>query len=381
MLLLAFLQGAAQASLDVCVNGEALRLWSGISNSPISIILAGYGIGALVVVFIAKPFVKFNPILNAISDNNNITNTSSIKQSDIKLHIPFTIAGLFGLLIVCGFMISFYYTTKLNKANDTQLESKKPQENSEMIANDDDDNHLNVKLTKTAKFFMIIFDENSSNNKERAAKVIKSLLLFILCVCVGGYTIVLSAFRLTYLTTGPGRIPMNKYFIIEMLYWLFFVIGRLVTTIVAFKMNSLIFFTILILLNLLASFLYALPLLNVIQVFYWFIIAILAFLNGPLIPTCIMVAKHIMVKINSVLLALFALAMSIGAIFYQYLTGYLLDKFKPDEYWFGYIEPTSVYIIPIILFSSIALSTFFYLLIVIANSAFKIKVLTNPNIW
>ena len=68
------MQGSSQSLFEICVSSSVLCLWSGISNSPINGAQAGYGVGALIAVFISKPFVKFNPVLKNEEEINRLKN-------------------------------------------------------------------------------------------------------------------------------------------------------------------------------------------------------------------------------------------------------------------------------------------------------------------
>lgn len=401
-LLLHFIQGCLQSIFDLCSNESVLRLWHGVSNSPVSVSLAGYGIGALASVFIAKPYVKFNPILNADIvinadkiDNNQTNRNESIQfinenvssvnatsqSSKITLYVPYSIFAVYGFLIGLFFLITHFYEIKNKLVFNQESSADQSVKLKVIIPNDSD-----IMLLKSQsslvndggnvfkKLLIQIFGEKPKYLREtNTGKILKAVLLAALSFTIGGYTVMLSNFMLTYLTTGPAKIHIKKYFAFQMIFWLFHVISRLFTSIIAFKMNSLKYFTVLILLNFAASIVYTLPAVNSVESFYWFIIACLAFLSASLLPSCYMIIKHIMKNVNTILLAFFSLAFAIGAILFNVLVGHLLDTFVPHLNWLGYENPSSSYIIPFMILTSISLALFIYFLLIFVYFRFKTK--------
>jgi hypothetical protein len=47
--------------------------------------------------------------------------------------------------------------------------------------------------------------------------------------------------------------------------------------------------------------------------------------------------------------SIFCIGLGVGSLGSTYLTGYILDAFRPSQFWFGYQNPTSHYAIPLIL--------------------------------
>ena len=104
-------QGLATALYDLGGNHIVLKLWDGISSSPINAMHSGYGIGALIAVQLAKPFIKFDP-LQSVKDAEKVKNSNQssfvfanntdpvdlqigneINPNDIQIGIPFSISG------------------------------------------------------------------------------------------------------------------------------------------------------------------------------------------------------------------------------------------------------------------------------------------------
>ena len=56
------IQGLGTATYDLGGNHVILKLWDGVSSSPINALHAGFGVGALIALEIAKPVIKFQPL-------------------------------------------------------------------------------------------------------------------------------------------------------------------------------------------------------------------------------------------------------------------------------------------------------------------------------
>ena len=367
-------QGVSQALFDICVSGAILRLWSGISNSPINGAQAGYGVGALIATFLSKPFVKFNPII--ISDKQNSTFVTNqtlmmVESSDITLQIPYSLAAAVGLLLAIAFVFAQYFET----INTMKFNKKKIRDEINEI---EDLNANKSEATKKAggildKFNNLIFNDVHYESNVFKSKSILTLLTVILAMSIGGFSIILVNFMITFTTKGPAKLPLNSYFSIQVLFWIFIVVGRLLASLVAYKLNTLVYFFTLILLNLACIALYAIPYFNSIQKFYLFIIIPLSLFNAPVIPSIFMVLKHIMGKVSSILISLSGIGLAIGAISAQYLTSFILDKFEPKPDWLGYKNATSVYTIPIIVLFNVMVSVLVFFLLVLVYNFYKRK--------
>ena len=344
------MQGSSQSLFEICVSSSVLCLWSGISNSPINGAQAGYGVGALIAVFISKPFVKYSRLFNSHSNSSTmvVNETKIVSSVDITLQVPYSIAGLIGVLVSLAFIFAQYFESKNTERLDKIME-----------------NDIEVK------------ENNLSNQVEKyktniiKSKAVITFLLIILAMSIGGFSIVFVNFLLTYATQGPAKLSIATYFKTQTLFWIFNIFGRVTASFVAYRVDVLFFFFILILSNFICLFLYAMPYFNSIKEIYFIIIVILSLFSAPVIPSFYMMLKYIMGHVSSILIALFGISMAAGAIAGQYITGYLLDEFKPSPNWFNYTDATSVYIIPIIVLVNVFVSFFVLIILIIVFKNMK----------
>lgn len=370
-----FIQGCGIGMFDIGGNQMILRLWSGISNSPVNAMHAGYGIGAIIAVQILKPYIKFNPLLKASKTltlkNHTTINETVVTSNDITLMVPYSIGGCVGIVIVILFLIAQYFEIKNTKSNS----NKRLHDQIQPLKHEDTVIFSQSSRLNCSKMILKFIKEKVFSGQKDLPLSTSSLLAILICflfMSANGYLTVLNTFMLTYLTKGPAKFNVASFIQLQTLYWINFIIGRFLAAILGFKMNSLIFFLILLLLELILTLFYAIPclnslfLMNSIQLFYWFIIPTMGVVVGPLVPSCYMIPKCIFKSFSAFLLSLFCIGTGVGNIFTQYITGVVLDTFQPTSYF-----PASAYYIPFILITIITFTFILYLCILSVYKASK----------
>ncbi len=302
-------------------------------------LIAGYGIGAILTVQLVVPFVRFDPLLE-LNSTLNESLSEQLDSNDIHLEIPYSISGCFGFIVLICFIFAQYFETK----NRERVE-KFPQQ---------------IPMEQKSVFYKSVNKKPTFLNR----RIVQLVFLILLFISISGLVSTISTFLLTYLTKGPSGFEIKTCYILRTLYWVFFVLGRFSAAILAFKMNSLLFFLILVIINIVLFVLFIIPILSSCQIFYWFIISALGFFTGPIIPSGFMVAKHILSDLNSFLVSLFCIGLGFGMVLSQFLTGFLLDKFNPRLNWLGYTSTTnSTFIIPIYLLAWMVFCAFIFSII------------------
>jgi hypothetical protein len=84
-----------------------------------------------------------------------------------------------------------------------------------------------------------------------------------------------------------------------------------------------------------------------------------------------MIAKNVLKEVNSFLVSMFVIGLGTGGLISVYLTGNILDKFKPHPEWLTYQNANSTYTIPVIAIACLLLCGLFFVIIVIINKLFK----------
>jgi hypothetical protein len=370
------MQGCAQGLYDVNGIQIVLRLWNGISNSPISGMQSGYGIGALITVQTLKPFIKYNPSRNIENEaeipfNSTLNQNLKLRPYDITLQVPYGISAAFGCLMTILFLFAQYFEMRntrcrLKRQQNISNLFLKNRNKTKRLVRDDDDENVDLQIAQR-----LFFNDKAFKRSQLIYKVIQVILLVLLCIGANGYQTVISSFLFTYLTKGPAKFHLADMMAIQSMYWGFFVIGRLVNAVVAFRMNSILVFGCLVLFNVILLSILIVPTINTIQLSYWFMICAMGTSVSPIIPTCFMLAKTILKQINSLTASLFCVGLGIGGLSSVYLTGLLLDSFAPAQAWLGYIDATSSYILPMILFSWLSFIFLIFISILFVYKRFK----------
>jgi hypothetical protein len=343
-------------------NHLILALWKGISTSPINAMHGGYGVGAVISVLMAANFIKFNPIemraeaerfieqqstTNYSTLNSTTTITTTLKdhitKEDITIQTPYTLAAGVSLLVSCLFILAQI----LEKNNDTNYEKSC---NNEQTAKELDQlNSSNDHKTGNSKVNFLdklIFGKRSNNKKMLNYTLTQILMLTLMFIFISGFQNTVSKLLLTYVTLGPAKFSVKQFSILQIVFWLSYVIGRFNAAFLAFRMNVNWFMLIVLIGNALNHFLLLIPALASTQTFVWISISLMGFFVGPIQPSGFMIAKRVIGDFNSFVLSIFLIGNGIGGLLFQQLTGDLLDMIKPsDNHRFGYEQSTSAYFI------------------------------------
>ena len=175
------------------------------------------------------------------------------------------------------------------------------------------------------------------------------LKFFLVFVMTQGAITIITRFMLTYLTKGPANLDIKAYSIIFTLFWGMFICSRFVSTYISLKVESIIFFFIILISNSFLCMLFLVPFLVKYEIFFWICIPILGLLQGPIMPLGLMVAKKAL-DFNSFVLSLLIMSMALGGMVSQQITGELLDHFRIGSHWMGFNDPNTSFIIPHLLF-------------------------------
>jgi hypothetical protein len=343
------IQGLAQGLFEVTGYQIIFRLWNDVIKSSINTLYAGYGIGAVIIIHVLEPFKQVIIYKNQLSNETNITVEKfigKIHSSDIKLHIPYTIAGCLGTVMLISFLAAQYFETQNNERQKELYKNKK--------SLDKDNNDRNLFL---------ISKENFYREKTFFYKIIQLALLVALFISISGFLTTLNSFFFMYLSKGQSGISnmwvIGTFFNFKTIYWLFYSFGGLAAALLAYKINSLILFLFLISTNTSLSILFVIPLFNTNHFFYYFFVSAFGFFIGPIIPSTFMVAKHVLIDLQSVFISLFCVGIGIGALISHYLFEIFIDY------------TNSTYIFPLYLFGWVLLSDLIFAIILFIHKFYN----------
>ena len=359
--MLFILQGIFSACHDIGGNHIILALWQGISNSPINAMHSGYGIGIILAIQLSKPFIKFDPNQKALNLNESSTsfkNASSASSTEITsemidIKTPYFLSAGLGIILCLLFLVAQFFekknTKRFNSAYGVQLNLL-----NEKVK------HEEVQRPKTSFFQHILFGDSSVKGNVKVYMLVQICLIFVIQFCIQGHFTIVSKFMLPYLTKGPGKFSLQDYSIISTLFWAFFVVARLLAAVLAFKVNSIVFVFCLLAVNLLVSSVFLMPFLTMHKLVFWIGMSLMGLATGPCTPSLFMDAKDLLNNYNSFVLSLFSVGMGLGSIFFQQTCGILLDAINPREFFLGFTNFNSNYIISYAFFLPCIVSFFVY---------------------
>jgi FHS family Na+ dependent glucose MFS transporter 1 len=363
-------QGLGNALYDVGGNQIILKLWKGISDSPVNAMHAGYGVGALLVVQLVKPFIQFDPqnyeANNASSNSIDLFNSTvnSTSTLDFKLRIPFWISALMGLLISVTFVISQFceiinkrkYQQRNRFVKITLIKSPEASETQ--------------KNPSRSFFKRTLLGEKYHGTAATIYMVCQIFLIAMVMFYLNGYIVIVSKYLLTYITLGPAKLTVETYANIQTLYWTTFIFGRFAAAFIAYKLNPLVFVFSILFLNVVASACLVVPYFSQYEAFYWAVMAVSGLTSGPCIPSMYMAAKHVLRDYNSVVISIFSIGLGAGPLVFNQIAGYVLDKLPKMDHFLGYENFNSKYFIAHLIFIPSFLAFVTLLIIILVYKKF-----------
>ena len=342
----------------------------------------------MIAVQLAKPFIKFDAIQinykltdenqDSYSNSSLTTITTSfssnkLSSNDINLKVPYWLSALVAIILALLFFVAQLIETKngneyeRNRKHLVVLTSEldEPKEIVE-VKRSENQSKLSFYIHK------LFLGDKVLERKAFIFMMVQICLLTVMFIFNQGLQTVMGRFMLTYLTLGPAKLDLNKFGVIQTLFWIFFIIGRFVATFLAYKMNELIFFLALLILNLACNLLFLIPALTNHETFFWIAVSLLGLFMGPITPSGLGLAKKLL-EFNSFVLSLFIVGLAFGGIIFQQLTAALLDYFKPSSSWLGFENANSSFIIPYLAAIASFFCLFVFLPVFIMNKKFIIK--------
>lgn len=311
-----------------------MKVWEGISTSPLNAMHAGYGIGGILAVQLSKPFIKFN----CVPINGNFSNLSiTLKPEDIIIQTPYFIASTIGVVLVICFIISHLVETRNERRYREKLHQNDQEKVALKIAALDSEPKNDQTFIKS-----LFFGDKNYKGKALCYMSVQISLITVIFFFLAGYIAIICKFMLTYLTKGPAQMSVNTYTTIQTLYWAVFVFSRFSTAIFAFNINPIVFIFFLFLANAIVCGLFIVPILTEYSLFFWVGMVLMGFTSGPMQPSSYMVAKKLLVEYNTFTMSVFSIGVALGSIFFQEIAGRLLDYFNEPSNNIFFEYPASV---------------------------------------
>ena len=302
----------------------------------------------IIAIQLCKPFIRFDPLDALVNKNDNQTlanvsdsiqdTKAAINPDLIEIKTPYFICASVGIMLFLLFIAAQIFernnTKKFTKKYDVQLKLLNEKNKKEI-----------EEMPKNSFIENLLFGNNSYKGKAKAYMLTQIVMIILIQFSIQGHFTIVSKFMLPYLTKGPGKFSLSEYSNISSLFWAAFVASRFIAAFVAFKIDSITFVYGLLLTNLLMSSMFLVPYLTMYKLVFWIGMGLMGFATGPCTPSTFMVAKNLIKNYNSFVLSLFAVSMSLGTMFFQQITGILLDSIEPRESFLGFENFESAYIV------------------------------------
>ena len=302
----------------------------------------------IIAIQLCKPFIKFDPldVLASKNSNHSLDNSSdsvdtskaAITPSLIDIKTPYFICASVGITLFLLFLIAQIFernnTRKFTKKFDVQLKLLNEKNKKEV-----------EEMPKNSFFENLMFGNNSYKGKAKVYMFTQIVMILLIQFSIQGHFTIVSKFMLPYLTKGPGKFSLSEYSNISSLFWAAFVASRFIAAFVAFKIDSITFVYALLLTNLFMSSIFLVPYLTMYKLVFWIGMGLMGLATGPCTPSTFMVAKNLIRNYNSFVLSLFSVSMSLGTMFFQQITGILLDSIEPRDNFLGFENFESAYIL------------------------------------
>ncbi|CAF3483464.1 unnamed protein product [Rotaria socialis] len=320
MCLLFLIQGTAQGLTDLGGTNILLTMWSSNAAAPLNTAHLGYGIGAVFVNLLVRPFLSQKSTLinkkdykqanETLSDVNLTTNNSS-------LFIPYSITALLCFLLAIGHLF-FYIKEQKNHREILQVQQI------DYTAVSENPTNLSRLMNK---------DKSSQYSPRTCGRGYfqYGLILSIIFVCytffIGGNDQTFSKFFFAYLKFDQFNISTKAASWATILYWLSYSIGRLFAAIIS------VFLSVDMCLNIIwfGGFCLAISWL----IFVWFIgltstsLFILGAVTGlvfsPIFPLSFGLFNQ-RLNVVPMLLASLLCGSAVGAMTLQKIAGFVLDR-------------------------------------------------------
>ncbi|CAH8490503.1 unnamed protein product [Schistosoma margrebowiei] len=325
-----FIAGFSHGFLTTSGNPLLASVWEEKAAGPFSLMHSGYGMGAALAPLLVKPFtIPSTSTNNNTTTNNNhslATNIATKQDNSTELVIvnaviPYSIVA--GIILFCVFY--FLIIMCIDHSTD-------PEHNRIMSLK----NNNNIKITSsswkqffTKKHLFHFIKLIQSIIIQKCYTIKKIHLIIISCTFIAFFTIVgnervFGKFMFTYALYGPIQLNIKDSYIINLIYWLCFCIGRILLFLLAIWIKANILLFILCIGTLCSSI--GLIILPYKKLWFYLCTILFGLFKSPLFPITLATINY-SYEINGFLIIIVNFGSSFGATLLQFITGYLIQQY------------------------------------------------------
>ncbi|CAH8486081.1 unnamed protein product [Schistosoma intercalatum] len=323
-----FIAGFSHGFLTTSGNPLLASVWEEKAAGPFSLMHSGYGMGAALAPLLVKPFTIPSTSANNTTDNNHSLATNIATKQDnstelviVNAVIPYSIVA--GIVLFCVFY--FLIIMCIDHSTD-------PEHNGIMSLRNNNNTKITSSswkqfFTKKHLFHSIKFIQSIICQKCHTIKKIH--LIIISCTFIAFFTIVgnervFGKFMFTYALYGPIQLTIKDSYIINLIYWLCFCLGRILLFLLALWIKATILLLVLCIGTLCSSI--GLILLPYEKLWFYLCTILFGLFKSPLFPITLATINY-SYEINGFLIIIVNFGSSFGATLLQFITGYLIHQY------------------------------------------------------
>ncbi|CAH8492041.1 unnamed protein product [Schistosoma bovis] len=324
-----FIAGFSHGFLTTSGNPLLASVWEEKAAGPFSLMHSGYGMGAALAPLLVKPFtIPSTSANNTTTDNNHSLATNIATKQDnstelviVNAVIPYSIVAGIVLFCVFYFLIIMYID-----------HSTDPEHNGIISLRNNNNTKITSSswkqfFTKKHLFHSIKFIQSIIYQKCYTIKKIHFIIIsctFIAFFTIVGNERVFGKFMFTYALYGPIQLTIKDSYLINLIYWLCFCIGRILLFLLAIWIKATILLLVLCIGTLCSSI--GLILLPYKKLWFYLCTILFGLFKSPLFPITLATINY-SYEINGFLIIIVNFGSSFGATLLQFITGYLINQY------------------------------------------------------
>ncbi len=307
-----------------------LGMWGKHAATPVHALHFGFGIGAVLAPQLARPFIAERNVGSKTADNvtvnGNVFNTTPPVETtslpfsnssqhwteerppglDSDIHIPYMISAAYSFVFFVIFLLFYLKGAQRRKA----YESEKPK----------------TRKEKKQNFLQAISPGSCTGGNASYGCMFFCLLFLYYGNIVGGERAI-GRFIFSYAIDSEQSFSVSDAALLNSVFWIGFTSGRGLSSILAYCCSPFVLVMVEIIINIICGLALTIWGLTVPGVL-WAFTGILGLFLSPIFPGGL-AWSNLYVEMKGLAITVVYIGASIGAIIYQWLTGYLFDYEGP----------------------------------------------------
>ncbi|CAF1425116.1 unnamed protein product [Adineta ricciae] len=316
MCVLFFTQGAAQGFSDLGGTNILLTIWGVHATAPLNTAHLGYGIGAVFVNLLVRPFLSREKPTFVVATNETLDSTVPF-DSKSNIVIPYVITGVLCIIIACGH--TFFYIWELKNQREKLIVQSM---NYDVVSTDPERSSTTVKKQPSSPY-----SPRTCGRGYFQYGLILSAVFIAYFFFIGGNDQTFSKFFFTYLTSERFHISNSAASWGIIVYWLSYSIGRLLGAIfsVILSVNMCLNIAWFAGLSLAIAWLVFVWTIGLTSTSLFILGAATGLVLAPIFPLSFGTINQ-QLETTPVLVALLLCGSALGAITFQKLAGLIMDR-------------------------------------------------------